>query len=378
MTVPLPLKEERFFSVIICQDFTTITLHKQAAYDFKPQAFWRTRKPFTEALLNQNPTQVLGHFLCQTARQFVFGSQNEATVELALEEARRRQCHFLSVYILIWNQAQQAEANLVAWLFSELPARIIMVKDDQVRAPMTLYLRGIAGIHENPKSLLLIVAEASRINSYAFDKNGQIKERQEMLGLSVKCRRLMAEESNDSLYNSMKDWFHEKKGIDFFSKDENNARIMVLLQEVNLSLRHFISSFLSHNETDALNATIIVTGQDGNLLSELLSNNSLSPYGPSDPTLRPYTIKNQSDLLPCGVARTLLQQMDEKTAEINEALGLRIAKEFCQGNCMEAYRGTVLNIRRSDQGVLYMVRYDDNDQEDLTVIELHGESLSCL
>ena len=126
---------------------------------------------------------------------------------------------------------------------------------------------------------------------------------------------------------------------------------------------------------------IMVTGGDAEILQKLLSwdHNGLFP---PDLTCPKYEVQSAKHLVTYAIAFELKDRIERREREpVSELdaflMGRRVAKEFPKQPDKDGdivYRGTIMAAVQEDDGsdVYYIIQYDDNDSEDLSLVDIYG------
>lgn len=397
--------------------------------------------------MDVEPSSLLDRFLPPGAIQLIFASEDhELNKTHVVKAAAERRIPTLSIYVISTNRENEA---CIEMLFREVPCRIYRMKAADF---FTEQEGGYEGIGIDRLSNLkaaehfykppLVVFDGGTCMTYtATNARGKIVGGGIYPGIHAlhRCMHdytgalpLIPYEKTKKL---MDDAMETKTPMPLFSTNTQGAMVVTTLKAVAEvcwgAVDNFKTMILADKESaengengDKTNSnddgskekekdvvmvdtdgekidddedrlfTVVVTGGDGNLISQLLEPDysSLIP-GPPRPAeaLDGVHIQKHKHLCHYGVQYVLKTKMAEVPPETNlskirdEIRGQRIAKKFKIRNEERIFRGSVAAVAPGKIGMeldWYFVRYDDGDTEHLGITDLYGAFVgklsSCL
>jgi pantothenate kinase type III len=387
-----------------------------------------------DELTDGSPTSVLGRHLPEAALHAIFGKkEGEMSKELALETSQSRTAVLLTVYIVSTNTAQ---AENVAWCFSEIPSRVFSMKPDDffstaegryesMGIDRLACMRAVVDLMGFPA---LVIDGGTCMTYTACNEEGHLMGGGITLGLGAKFAAIarntqsapgmaaVAQNHEDMILHANKMVLANER-LPVFSKNTMEAVVSCTLSEISHHCRAVIKKYLddiyvpggenlagdTEDGTDVFEVNgqklqkpsgvsssssvpkIVLAGGDADLLKRLLQNENNQLMEPN-PDIRPYDLKVCKHLMAFGVAHALKHKVKKhKETPVSEfdklLLGCRVAKVFDQTDADgdRIYRGTIAAAVRTKGGEQqqYIVLYDDVDTEELNLVEIHGTLLLC-
>lgn len=410
-------------AVLVLQVLNSLT----PAFSLSPRT-----EPFT---LNTNATgnghessaKALCRHLPEFARRLVFGLDgvNDGSKLMALEKSLSRSATLLTVYLISTNSAN---ADGVAWLFSEIPCRLYSLQPDDFFTEAegryeTMGMDRLACMRAAGKVWgfpALVIDGGTSLTYTACDRNGHIVGGGITAGLLAKFRALanhtekapgMASvQDPEQMLKAAEVMIDKNEPLGFFLRNTQDSVVSSFLKEIGLHLREVVKRYFddihakgsveggkaSSNDNEVHTSTdvsrpqsqpnntipnIIVTGGDSRFLESLLKMNDNNLLE-SRPDITPYDVVVSKQLIAHGVAAALTMKTEKYKSSVfhetdKKLLGCRVAKEFklSDDDGDRVYRGTIAaSIRIKNSTVRqYLVLYDDADAEEMDVVQIHGE-----
>lgn len=344
------------------------------------------------------------------------------TKENATLASHRRKVPALTIYVLSTNGGNEKS---VGFLFSELPHRMYRIEStdfftkeqgcyDTFGVDRAASLYSAYACDQHPA---LVMDGGTAWTYTGIDANGKIMGGGISPGLGARfrslsdyCGKLPSIDFN--VYDKVfKHVFEQKKPLPVFATETQTAMITSVFQEVTVQCRQLVCQFLKEIEqtpkqngetaaataTDAPSAdamptepkkpTIFVTGGDSAfLLHALQSDTAIVPEVPGFTFPKDkFEVLPNKHLIHYGVGRLLknkfgdMDPMDPENGLRFRLVGQRVAKEFLlpdtDGEFL--YRGSIISVKpgKTLDDDIYLIRYDDGDQEHLELTEVHGKRM---
>lgn len=338
------------------------------------------------------------------AHDYIWGPENDASKEAAIEQSKLRAVPEISVYVVSSNQGQ---ANMIEKLMQTIPSKYCVLDgdmfftEDEGRYPSMgtdrlATLAGAAHMHGHPA----LVFDGGTATTYAAtDCNGRILGGG--IGPGIRAKLKSMAESTDALPDLSKkvdERVHKAIGeegggpLPTFATNTEDAMLGDIFQELAMKGRNVIGNWVKkafksskpqktafkHNKEKR----VICTGGDGDVLHLLLSPDSGGLIEVDDQDSPEYDVEVCKHLIHYGITAVLynhvkLQEKKNAFAKVNadEHVGKRVAKVFDieddDGN--NVFRGTVFGVSDVDGKKEYRIKYDDGDVEDVYIDTLFGE-----
>jgi pantothenate kinase type III len=393
---PMP-EEETFVSICCGNSNIHWALHRvQSKYDtqdnLQPIIIWKTPHIMAEDF-GGDEANILARLLPRRLQKQLFGTSDEFSEKVAKEESKNRG-HDITFYIISSNSKQ---AERISTLLSSVPCRLFKMKGDDfftknqgryetMGIDRCACLKGSLAIYGAPT---LVIDGGSAITYTAVDSEGNVMGGGISPGIKMRFKAMhedtgaLPEIEISAVLKQIRRSLEEKIPMPTFSKNTQQAMIMSTLNEIAAHLRHVINIWLEKVEPGTNPKRIVtVTGGSGEIITKLLHSNSGGILESSNGEKNKFEVRLENSLLHTGVASALLCHINDKHVEEKEPandmkyLGQRIAKHFDvpASDNDSIYRGSVEEIKHSHGGTTYVIQYDDNDKEIVTLETLQGKN----
>lgn len=400
-----PSPREDFILTISCGNtHLHWATHHGANEDFNPKIFWRTPHISAEDMASDNLINVLSRLIPDDAHDYIWGPENDASKEAAIEQSKLRAVPEISVYVVASNKGQ---ADMLEKLLQTIPSKFCEIQgdmfftEDQGRYPTMgadrlATLAGAAHMHGHPA----LVFDGGTATTYAgTDCNGRILGGGIGPGIRTKLKS-MAETTAalPDLTSKVDERVNAAIGeggsgpLPTFATNTEDAMLGDVFQELAMKGRNVISNWLQKAFKSSKPQTaifkrntdkrVICTGGDGDVLHLLLSPDSGGLIEVDDQEEPGYGVEVCKHLIHYGVTAVLyshvkLQQKKDEFVKKNadEHVGKRVAKVFDMEDDGgdNIFRGTVEGFVEVDGKKEYRIKYDDGDVEDVFEDTLFGE-----
>ncbi|KAL3782164.1 hypothetical protein HJC23_004527 [Cyclotella cryptica] len=372
--------------------------HHGVMDDFNPKIFWRTPHIHEDDITGENLVAVLSRLIPDDTHDYIFGKDEEASVEAALRQSKMRAVPTLSVYVVSTNRTQ---AYRLEKLLETIPSRFHVMQGDEffskkegryadMGTDRLATLAGAAHMHGHPA----LVFDGGTATTYsATDCAGNILGGGIGPGLHSKLESMA--QTADALPNISRKEVEDRvraacaeggKPLPTFATSTEEAMLGDVFQELALKGRNVIGHWLQkaynssrpHKAGCKLNTEkkVLCTGGDGEILQLLLQPHSGGLIEAVAEEDLEYEVEVSKHLIHYGIAAVLCKQakLQQKKDEFvkkghEEHLGKRVAKVFDvetdEGD--NIYRGTVVEVFEVDGKKEYRIKYDDGDVEDVYV-----------
>mmetsp|Transcript_25577 Transcript_25577/g.56039 ORF Transcript_25577/g.56039 Transcript_25577/m.56039 type:complete len:451 (-) Transcript_25577:1399-2751(-) len=395
----LPSQSENHFIVIVCEsDEIKWSFHDGASFNYAPTIFWTT--PQLQDEDRSAPSCMsLTRFLCPHALAHTFGIPDlkSATKQNADRTAAKRKFPYTTVYVLSNNTQHE---NDISFLFSEVPSRLFRLSNANFFTPqqmgmMTQPLISVGqfaamyGAKMDYKSPVLLLNGGSAITYIGLDKDSKFLGGGACAGMPIRCRTLFDYCSKDfpsidfKKYKQITDKAKEdKKPISIFATDIEVSIAANATAEMAGQLRNIVKQFLKTVGPLDTPVTVVITGDDTDILEELLHENcsnmvEAEPHVAFPPSSK-VTFTVRKNMVAYGIQHLLAANKKKQAPldpdeEIREALiGLRGAY-IKESNANKIYRGSIMrvvsgNVLEEDTFILLL---DDGENIYLDLVKLY-------
>jgi pantothenate kinase type III len=401
-----PSPREDFIITISCGNtHLHWATHHGVNEDFNPKIFWRTPHVSAEDMTSGDDlVTVLSRLIPDDAHDYLWGPDNDASIDAAIEQSKLRAVPEISVFVVSSNDGQ---AEMLEKLMQTIPSKFCVVQgdmfftEDQGRYPTMgadrlATLAGAAHMHGHPA----LVFDGGTATTYtATDCSGRILGGGIGPGIRTKLKS-MAESTAalPDLSSKVDARVNAAVGdagngpLPTFARNTEDAMLTDLFQDLAMKGRNVISTWLRKAFKSSKPQTVvfkrnkdkrvICTGGDGEVLHKLLSPDAGGLIEVDDQEERGYEIEPCKYLIHYGVTAILyshakLQQKKDEFVKKNEDehVGKRVAKVFDieEDDGDNIFRGTVQDVVKTDGKKEYRIKYDDGDIEDVSEDTLFGE-----
>jgi pantothenate kinase type III len=399
--------ENKIFSISIGNSHISWCIHESVAKNLVPTLFWRTPKiEIDKEERNGTNCEILSTYLCDGAREIVFGSKSaDPTLQNAIRASAERRVSILSIYVVSTNDVQ---LKTLYSILAEIPCRVYRLKGDDFYSKKQGRYDGM-GIDRlanlraagDFKGYPALVFDGGTAMTYtAADENGKIMGGGIGPGIEVQMDSLfeftaaLPQMTHEDIIKRVAK-LEDKDGnvvnkLPVFAKTTEDNIVTKVCLDISRSGQFVIEQFLHEtggsetNESEinhSADRVILVTGGDAPLIERLIAPDCpLIKSFPSTTASSPpkYKVEVMKHMIHHGVASVLREHVKEfeksTSAELDTLLiGQRVAKQFPMSDQDgdHVYRGSVACVHGGGPGFPYGIRYDDGDTEDMNAVELY-------
>ena len=344
------------------------------------------------------PCLTLHRFLCHHAMLYIFGGSEAklATKQKASRMAAKRKTPCTTIYILS-NNAEH-EKNMVQ-LFRDVPSRFVRLRQSQFFTPeqrgdiseSMLSIGQCASIYAAKKDHglpLLLIKGGSAITYLGIDSNSKVIGGGVCPGMSIRCRALFDYCHKDfpslgfDRYKEITDKAKlEKKPMSLFASDMEVGIAANATAELAGQLRNIVKQFLKLVGPTEEPATVIITGDDTEILMQLLEENCSGMIETEPDVVFPppnkVVFSASKNMAPYGVKHLLQRNKKQQSPpnpddEIREdLLGLRVVTYRKSRKTL--YRGSISRVipGKTLEEDTFGVLLDDGENIMLDLVQLY-------
>jgi len=420
--------EQRLLSVICGNSHLHWSFHKGIQEDASPSLFWRTPHIKGEDLdfPGIDPLDVLSRHLPTAVHEYLFGKDVAPSLKAAQRKMEGEDGRpALSIYIV---SSVQNQTHLLHELWACVPTRIFQMKgDDFFTKKQNRYegmgldrLAAVCGAGRMEGHPALVIDGGTACTYTATDAKGNLLGGGIGPGLFARFRSL--KEYTDALpliqpsqvEKRVKVAIASQKPIPAYASNTEDGMISSVLSGMALGLQDNITNWIKlvgkgvpskNGEDKSIEAQVTnyhrmvhITGGDGDILAQLINQSKENPIielaqdiSASISEMK-CSVRHQKHLIHYGIASAIMNNVpltvkksktlsskkpadtkSDRKNELKEYLGVRVAKYFQPPgeNSSKLYRGVVVGIKNPKNGPsYYLIRYEDDDREDVTLPEL--------
>ena len=327
----------------------------------------------------------------------------QASKEKADEAARLRPVHLLTVYFTT-NEFDQLA--MIASLWKDIPCRLIQLQpndfftEEQGRYD-TMGIDRLATLRCAGSTFgfpVLVIDGGTCLTHTSADENGKIIGGGISFGYGAQLHSIVNRIDSVALDTNvlMKEanaMLAKCQELDPFPQNTVHAVLTDVMGGISTNLRRVIKQYVKRvgspegMEDDGITPKarhVVIVGGDEATISDLL--NPRAPYFESDETMPNYHVHTMKHAIALGVSFVLHNIVEETRNKNNSKhgelmrllMGKRVAKHFADGKGgMDVFRGTIMAVSDEvDDAFFAMVRYDDDDVEELQPPDLFSEFIS--
>lgn len=344
-----------------------------------------------------DPCDALARHLPAQAHTIIFGQPSaEATKTNAALTAAQRKVPPLSVYIVSTNLEHE---SAVCFLFQEIPSNIYKFEAQQFFTKEEGAYEGIgvdrvAALYACKQQFSgrpVLAFDAGTAWTYtALNASGVILGGGIAPGVGARFRAMGDFCGNlpvidHKIYHAvLKEKLKNEKSFPIFAKDTKTAMMTTVFSEIANQCRYIVKHFLEQCQDCPPKSlpVIAVAGGDAPFLQKVLQDDFsgvVAKEPGSDMPVNRFEVHEMKHLVHYGIGKFLANQKETTLSaddQMRESLkGIRVAKEFpvpdYDGD--STYRGSVISIKVGASLIddLFMIRYDDGDEEQLELNELY-------
>jgi pantothenate kinase type III len=353
-----------------------------------------------DEVTGKDPFIVLSRYLSNAGLKLVFGETMQASKENALEAARLRPVHLLTIYFIA-NDAEQLELNASLW--KDIPCRLIRLQPndffskeqgryESMGIDRLATLRCAGCTYGFP---ILVIDGGTCLTHTAADENGVIIGGGISAGFgahvhSVTSRINTTTLKTEDLMAETAVMLSQQEALDPFPKTTVRAILTDVMASISFNFRRVIKQYIKRvgepegfedDGTTPKARHVVIIGGDEAILKSLLESDA--PYFPSDETMPRYQIHCMKHAIALGLSFVLQKESESrdlkakgKHGELMRLLmGKRVAKNFpdAKGN-VQIFRGSITAVSDESEGsFLAMIKYDDDDVEELNPPDLYSK-----
>lgn len=349
---------------------------------------------------DKESVMILARYLSNVALKLVFGESMQASRENAEEAARLRPVHLLTIYLTSNDMDQLA---LVASLWKGIPCRLIQLQPDDFFTKEqgrydTMGIDRLATLRCAGSSYgfpILVIDGGTCLTYTAADENAVIMGGGISLGFGAELHSIVNRIAGTKLETSdlIKEataLVEKSKPLNPFPNSTSHAILSSVMGQITTNLRRVIKQYLKRvgdpigmeeDDITPKSRCVVILGGDEVIIKALLEPSST--YFESDETMPRYQLHTMKHAAALGISFILQKQTEKaRTREISKhgelmriLMGKRVAKNFpdAKGTAL-IFRGTITAVSDdADGSFLTMVKYDDDDVEELQPADLYGE-----
>eukprot|EP00523_Entomoneis_sp_CCMP467_P004073 CAMPEP_0168750070 /NCGR_PEP_ID=MMETSP0724-20121128/17062_1 /TAXON_ID=265536 /ORGANISM="Amphiprora sp., Strain CCMP467" /LENGTH=606 /DNA_ID=CAMNT_0008798039 /DNA_START=31 /DNA_END=1851 /DNA_ORIENTATION=- len=371
-------------------------LHGGYDDEYFPNLFWKTS---TMGEFSEDDAENLQDYFPRKAFQAIGGPEfdSDHTIENLLHHITKRRIPFFHVYII--SNGDKARET-VPLLFSRVPCRIIQLQAcdfvtgqyDGVGVDRCANLRAAQRYYGNPA---LVIDGGTAMTWTGTNSDGSFRGGGIAPGIGMKMRAMNESTGKlpyidqDNVKAVFKKCFEEKKPLETYAKNTQDAMVVGVCREIALNLGSLVKEFqrytkelfesnppsardledeTPHNLRKNKPTRVVLTGGDGWLIEELLGEHhsyvieeEQNSNGSTNTTHEDVIISQHKNLASHAIGILLKDTQLPKNAMTpveqirHDLLGLRV--------CKDIRRGTVCEVKRSEAKSIaadkFRIKYDD-------------------
>ena len=347
------------------------------------------------------PITILSRYLSNVGLKIVFGETMHASKENAEEAARLRPVHYLTVYFIA-NDLDQLET--IASLWKDIPCRLIQLqpndffaieqgRDPDMGIDRLATLRCAGCTYGFP---VLVIDGGACLTHTLADEGGNIVGGGMCLGFgptlnSIANRVYTPLIEIGNLINEAHNLVLKQEFLNPFPNNTTQAILTEVMGQITSNLRRVIKEYVMRvGESEEMEEdgsapkprNVVVAGGDEFIIKELLEPNA-GLFRP-DESMPKYKLHSMKHVIALGVSFILQEEVEMARSKgkgkhgelMRLLLGKRVAKSFLDGKGnSRIFRGSIMAVSDEADGTFFgLIRYDDDDVEELVPGDLYGKS----